>query len=117
MSVLRNDEKDINNFKCTSKTHSTLDDKKFIPLYSEHIHFIVKGAGCLVTAIHQHFTFEQAKFKKDFIISWTKNLGKRQEFDFYKVLNDVNFGIDCRNKIGNCTLEPIYDEISEIAYI
>ena len=29
MSVLRNDEKDINNFKCTSKTHSTLDDKKF----------------------------------------------------------------------------------------
>ena len=68
MSVLRNDEKDINNFKCTSKTHSTPDDKKFIPLYSEHIHFIVKGAGCLVTAIHQHFTFEQAKFKEDFII-------------------------------------------------
>ena len=32
MSVLsRNDEKDIiNNFKCTAKTHSTLDEKKFI---------------------------------------------------------------------------------------
>ena len=41
MSVLsRNDEKDIiNNFNCTAKTHSTLDDKKFIPLYAGHIHF------------------------------------------------------------------------------
>ena len=41
MSVLsRNDEKDIiNNFNCTAKTHSTLDDKKFIHLYAGHIHF------------------------------------------------------------------------------
>lgn len=76
MSVLRNDEKDINNFKCTSKTHSTLDDKKFIPLYLEHIHFIVTGAGCLVTAIHQHFTLEHAKFKKDFIIMNQKSRQK-----------------------------------------
>ena len=39
------------------------------------------------------------------------------ECDFYKLLNNANFGIDCRNNIGNCTLKPIYDEISEIAYI
>ena len=41
MSALsRNDEKDIiNNFNCTAKTHSMLDDKKFIPLYAGHIHF------------------------------------------------------------------------------
>ena len=39
------------------------------------------------------------------------------ERDFYKLLNNVNFGIDCRNNIDNCTLEPIYDEISEIAYM
>ena len=35
--------------------------------------------------------------------------------DFYKLLNNNNFGIDCRNNIDNCHFEPIYDEISEIA--
>ena len=39
------------------------------------------------------------------------------EKDFYKLLNNSNFGIDCRNNIDNRTLEPIYDEISEIAFI
>ena len=39
------------------------------------------------------------------------------EKDFYKLLNNSNFGIDCRNNIDNCTLEPIYDDFSEIAYI
>ena len=39
------------------------------------------------------------------------------ERDFYKLLNKANFGIDCRNNIDNCTLEPIYYEISEIADI
>ena len=39
------------------------------------------------------------------------------EKDFYKLLNNSNFGIDCRNNIDNCTLEPVYDDFSEIAYI
>ena len=42
---------------------------------------------------------------------------KRQtplERDFYKLANNVNFGIDCRSNISNCKLEPIYNEISEI---
>ena len=39
------------------------------------------------------------------------------EKDFYKLLNNSNFGIGCRNNIDNCTLEPIYDDFSEIAYI
>ena len=39
------------------------------------------------------------------------------EKDFYKLLNNSNFGIDCRNNIDHCTLEPIYDDFSEIAYI
>ena len=37
--------------------------------------------------------------------------------DFYKLLKNSNFGIDCRNNIDNCFLEPIYDDFSEIAYI
>ena len=39
------------------------------------------------------------------------------EQDFCKLLNNSNFGIDCRNNIDNEILEPIYDEVSEIAYI
>ena len=39
------------------------------------------------------------------------------ERGFYKLLNNGNFGIDCRNNIDNRYFEPIYDEIGEIAYI
>ena len=39
------------------------------------------------------------------------------ERDFYKLLNNANFGIDYRNNIDNCSFEPMYDKISEIAYI
>ena len=37
--------------------------------------------------------------------------------DFYKLLNNPNFGIDCSNNIDNCVFEPIYSEIGEISYI
>ena len=51
MSVLsRNEDKDIiNNFKCNAKTHSIMDEKKFILVYAEHIYFLVTRAGCLVS--------------------------------------------------------------------
>ena len=39
------------------------------------------------------------------------------EHDFYKLLNNANFGIDCRNNTDNCQFELIYDKIGEIAYI
>ena len=39
------------------------------------------------------------------------------ERDFHKLLNNSNFGTDCRNNIDNCILEPLSDEISEILYI
>ena len=122
MSVLnRNEDKHIiNNFKSNSKTHSTVGDKKFIPLYAEHIHFLVTRAGWLVTKTYQHFTFEQSKFKQYFVVMNQKarqNATSPIERDFYKLLNNANFGIDCRNDIKNCSFEPIYDEINEIAYI
>ena len=37
--------------------------------------------------------------------------------DFYKLLNNSNFGIDYRNNIDNYHLEPIYEDFSEISYI
>ena len=68
MTVLnRNEDKDlINNFKSNAKTQK--NNKKFIPLYAEHIHILVKSVGWLVTKIYQHFTFEQSKFKQDFVV-------------------------------------------------
>ena len=34
-----------------------------------------------------------------------------------KLLNNSNFGIDCRSNLDSRTLEPIYDELGEIAFI
>lgn len=99
----RNEDKDlINNFKSNAKTHSTLDDKKFIPLYAQHIHFLVKRAGWLVTKIYHHFIFEQSKFKQDFAVMNQKSGQKANspvEHDFYKLLSNVNFSINCRNSL------------------
>ena len=39
------------------------------------------------------------------------------EKDFYKLLNNSNFGIDCRSNLDSRALEPIYDELGEIAFI
>ena len=53
MSILVRDEgKDkINSFAYSSKTHSTLGEKKLIPLYAGHLYFLITRAGWLVTYI------------------------------------------------------------------
>ena len=119
--IKRSEKKDTpNSFFYTSKTHSTLEEKKFIPLYAEHLHFLIKRAGWLVTKIYEHYTFQQAKFKRKFVIINQKSRQKAStsvQRDFFKLLNNSNFGMDCRNDIDNCILEPLYDDINEISYI
>ena len=39
------------------------------------------------------------------------------EKSFFKLSNNSNFGIDCRNNIDNCILEPLYDNFTDIFYI
>ena len=39
------------------------------------------------------------------------------ESDFFKLLNNSNFGISCRNNINSCILEPLFDDFTEISYI
>ena len=39
------------------------------------------------------------------------------ERDFFELLHNSNFGINCRNVIDNCILEPLYDDFTEISYI
>ena len=106
--AVREQEKDkLNSFLCNSKTHSTIKEEKYIPLYVKDLHFLITRAGWLVTHIYDHYTFEQSKFKKDFVIM--KQMARQTatssvEKDFYKLLNNDNFGIDCRNNIDNWSL-------------
>ena len=39
------------------------------------------------------------------------------EKDFYKLLNNSNFGCDCRNNIGNCNIELLYNGVEEIKFV
>ena len=57
----------INSFPFTSKTKSTLKEKVYT-LYAEDLHFLITRTGWLITHIYQHFTFEQSKFNKDFVL-------------------------------------------------
>ena len=46
-----------------------------------------------------------------------KTAKTKVEKDFYKLLNNSNFGNDCRNNIGNCKLDLLYDGLDGISYI
>ena len=100
--------------------HSTLLPKTFIPIYLEELKFLITRCGRVVTKLYKHYYFEQARFKRDFILM---NQKSRQESlteidkNFFKLLNNANFGYDCRNNLDNCVFEPIYDEIGKISYL
>ena len=107
-------------FSFSLKNTFNTERKKVISLYAEDLHFLITRAGWLVTYIYAHYTFEQAKIKKEFVIMNKKSrqtATSNVEKDFYKLLNNSNFGIDCRNNIDNCTLQPIYENFYEIGYI
>ena len=70
--------------------------------------------------LYSHFTFEQDAFKKDFVLMNQKsrqNAKNSIEMDFYKPMNNANFGFDCRNNANNLKFEPLIDEINELANI
>ena len=46
-----------------------------------------------------------------------ESVSSKVEKDFYKLLNNSNFGIDCQKNIGNCYVEPVDDDFSEISFI
>ena len=107
-------------YRCTAKSHATMFPKKFIPLYLEDLRFLIKRAGWVVTKLYSHFTFEQDAFKKDFVLMNQKsrqNAKNSIEKDFYKLMNNANFGFDCRNNANNLKFEPLIDEINELTYI
>ena len=117
----KKDGKDeISKLPFNSKTHSTLKKKTYVSLYAEDLYFLTTRAGWKVTKIYDHYTFKQDTFKRDFVVlnqNARKTAKTSVEKDFYKLLNNSNFGNDCRNNIGNCKLELIYDGLEESKYI
>ena len=99
-------------YSCTARSHATLFPKNFVPLYLEDLRFLIKRCGWKVTKIYTHFTFKQLHFKRDFVLN---NQRKRQkaktsiEKDFYKLMNNANFGWDCRDNAKNAKFQPIID--------
>ena len=104
-------------YRTTEKSHATLLPKKYIPLYLEHLNFLINRCGWTVAKIHKHLTFDQEPFKKEFVLMNQRSRQKAKtsvEKDFYKLMNNSNFGADCRKNIDNCNFTPIFDEINEI---
>ena len=104
----------------TPKTQATLKRKSFIPLYAEDLYFLTTKMGWTVTKIYEHYTFRQDTFKKDFVVmnqAARKEAETKVDKDFYELLNNSNFGYDCRKNIDNCNLELLYDGVEEVKYI
>ena len=111
-------EKDPKAYRATAKVHANLFKKNFFANVFRV--FCIKRAGWKVTKIHSHLTFEQARFKQNFILMNQKSRQKSKnivEKDFYKLMNNPNFGYNCRNNIANCKFVPIFDEHKEITFV
>ena len=116
----KNDQNKPRSYVSTAKSHATLLPKTCIPLYIEDLRFLIKRAGWKVTKLYSHFTFEQDTFKKDFVLMNQKsrqNAKNDIEKNFYKLMNNANFGFDCRNDANNLKFDPLIDEMNEITYI
>ena len=107
-------------YRCTAKSHATMFPKTCIPLYVEDLRFLIKRAGWIVTKLYSHFTFVQDAFKKEFVLMNQKlrqNAKNDIEKNFYKLMNNANFGFDCRNNANNLKFEPLINKIDELTYI
>ena len=116
----KNGQNKPRSYVCTAKSHATLLPKTCIPLYIEDLRFLIKRAGWKVTKLYSQFTFEQDTFKKDFVLMNQKsrqNAKNDIEKNFYKLMNNANFGFDCRNDANSLKFDPLIDEINEISYI
>ena len=65
---IKNKEDTLYSLQFNPKTHSTLKEKIYIPLYAEDLYFLTTWAGWKVTKIYEHYTFKQDTFERDFVV-------------------------------------------------
>ena len=76
--------------------------------------------GWRVTKIFEHYTFRQETFKREFVTmnqNARKTAKTKVQKDFYKLLNNSNFGLDYQQNTNNCKIELLYDGAEEVRYI
>ena len=83
-----------------------------MPTYLEDLVFCIKRAGWKVTKIHAHLIFEQKRFKQELIL-----MNQKSWQDFYRLMNNSNFGYNCRNNLDNCKFVPIFDKYWGLTFI
>ena len=104
-------------YRATKKAHATFFQKRFQPLNLEHLSLLINRAGWRVTKLYSHYSFGQERFKINFILMNQRsrqNAKNSIDKDFYKLMNNANFGYHCRNNLDNCQFIPIFDEINEV---
>ena len=92
-------------------------------MFLDHIGLLTKRAGWKVAKVYSHFTFEQEPFEKVYILDNERAreeavaLGDDVQANFWKLLNNANFGFDCRDNSQNESFHLIYDEQVEVEFI
>ena len=107
-------------YPCTAKSHAALIPKKYILLLLEDLKLLITRSCWRVIKVYSHYTFEKAHFKRDFVLmnqQSRQNAKNAIEKVFFKLMNNANFGFDCRNNAKNRKFERIIDEINEISCI
>ena len=75
-----------------------MDKKLTIPLYAEHLHFLILRCGWRVSNVGQITLLNKVNLKKEFVIMnqvSRQNAKTDVKKDFYKLMNNSNFGYDC----------------------
>ena len=114
------DDRKPRSYCSTKNAHATLFQKRLQLLHLEHLSFLINRAGWKVMKLYSHYLLEQERFKSNFILInkiSRQNAKNPIENHFCKLMNNISFGYDCRNKLDNCQFVPIFDVMNEVTYL
>ena len=77
-----------------------------LPTNPDHVEIFEKTVTGGFSSVNTRLAFDSQIF--------LPKKGISTEKDFYKLMNNSNFGSDCRNSMDNCDFVPIFDEVGEI---